>query len=78
MHRTQISLEDDQYMALRERARRNRKSMGQFIRELLDRELSAKPESVREENGLYALEGSLKDSAAVAKNHDETLYGEKG
>ena len=44
MHRTQIMLEDSQYLTLRERARLEGKSMGQLIRELVDRGLRRGPE----------------------------------
>ncbi len=78
MHRTQVMLEDSQYMALRERARQRGKSMGALIRELLGQEetLGAR-EMVRESKGLYALEGFLRDGKATAIDHDAILYGKR-
>ena len=66
MHRTQITLEDSQYVTLRERARRTGKSMGQLIREMLNQELEAKPK-VRKghASGLAKLAGVLNDRAAA-------------
>lgn len=78
MHRTQVMLEDSQYVALRERARRNGKSMGEIIRELLSREASLGAERIlKESEGLYALEGALSDGAMAAKDHDSILYGKR-
>lgn len=78
MHRTQVMLEESQYVALRERARRSGKSMGELIRELLGRELSSRvEETVREPEGLYALQGSLCDERAAATDHDDILYGNR-
>ena len=76
MHRTQITLEDSQYVALREKSRRSGKSMGQLIRELLGRELAAKPMSVKgRASGLAKLTGILKDPGFDGEDHDEILYG---
>lgn len=76
MHRTQITLEDSQYVALRERARRSGKSMGLLIRELLERELGPGGKTRKKNRGgLSALKGVLDDPDFDATNHDEILYG---
>ena len=76
MHRTQFNLEDAQYIALRERARRSGKSMGLLIRELLERELGPGGKAHKKPRvGLSALKGIFSDSGLVAWNHDEALYG---
>lgn len=78
MHRTQVMLEESQYVALRERARRSGKSMGEIIRELLSREASLGPgRTLKESEGLFALEGALNDGAMAAKDHDTILYGRR-
>ena len=76
MHRTQITLEDSQYIALRERARRAGRSMGSIIRELLDRELEGqwKPRRGRS-SGLNKLKGMLEDPGFGGEDHDGILYG---
>lgn len=76
MHRTQITLEDSQYVTLRERARRTGKSMGQLIREMLNQELEAKPKARKgHASGLAKLAGVLNDPGFGGKDHDEALYG---
>jgi len=76
MHRTQITLEDSQYVALRERARRSGKSMGLLIRELLEKEMgSGATTRKKNRSGLSALKGIIDDSKFSAESHDEVLYG---
>ena len=76
MHRTQITIEDSQYVALREKSRRSGKSMGQLIRELLERDLAGKPKPVKGHvSGLAKLTGILKDPGFGGEDHDEILYG---
>jgi predicted DNA-binding ribbon-helix-helix protein len=76
MHRTQITLEDAQYLTLREQARRTGKSMGQLIREMLQRELGLQTKSRRKRSsGLTKLQGILDDPGFGGEDHDEILYG---
>jgi len=76
MHRTQITLEDSQYVTLRERARRTGKSMGQLIREMLNQELEAKPKARKGcTSGLSKLAGVISDPGFGGQDHDEILYG---
>lgn len=76
MHRTQITLEDDQYIVLRERARRSKKSMSQIIRELLQRELETGPKRGRgKKSGLSRMTGILQDRNFGGEDHDDALYG---
>ncbi len=75
MHRTQIILDDAQYVALREKARRTGKSMGQLIRELIAQQLEAGPKPRRgKASGLAKLTGILKDLGFGGEEHDEVLY----
>ena len=76
MHRTQINLDDWQYLALRERARRSSKSMGQLIRELLDLELQVGHRTRGGRTaGLKSLNGIVKDPGFGGEKHDEVIYG---
>ncbi|MGA9750192.1 MAG: ribbon-helix-helix protein, CopG family [Acidobacteriota bacterium] len=76
MHRTQIILDDAQYVALREKARRTGKSMGQLIRELLAQQFEpgAKPRRGKA-SGLAKMTGILKDPGFGGEDHDDVLYG---
>ncbi|GAB4258730.1 hypothetical protein [Deferrisoma sp.] len=77
MHRTQVLLEDRQYLALKERARREGKSLGQLVREFVDLGLArgrtgderpCRP-SLAEVRGLFA-------DGLVPEEHDRVLYGD--
>ncbi|WP_025321526.1 hypothetical protein [Deferrisoma camini] len=74
MHRTQILLEETQYLALRERARREGKSIGQLIREFVDLGLSgAGGKGARERACLQKLAGLFGDGMDP-RDHDRVLY----
>jgi len=76
MHRTQVNLDDWQYLALREQARRSGKSMGQLIRELLDLELQVGHRARGGRTaGLKSLNGIVKDPWFGGESHDEVIYG---
>ena len=76
MHRTQINLDDWQYLALRERARRSGKSMGQLIRELIDLELQVGHRTRGGRTaGLKTLNGFVNDAGFGGERHDEVIYG---
>ena len=78
MHRTQITLDDSQYVTLRERARRTGKSMGRLIREMLDQQLEAKPRQRKgQTSGLAKLAGVLNDPGFGGEDHDEVLFGSR-
>jgi plasmid stability protein len=74
MHRTQIMLEDDQYQALREHARRAGRSMGDLIREMLTAGLSG-PASSRKTRRLAAVRGLFHQPGVRGRDHDRYLYG---
>jgi plasmid stability protein len=76
MHRTQIILDDAQYVALREKARRTGKSMGQLIRELLAQQSESEARPHRgKASGLAKMSGILKDPGFGGEDHDDVLYG---
>ena len=76
MHRTQIILDDSQYVALREKARRTGKSMGQLIRELLTQDFQgASKDHRRRALSLAKMTGILKDPGFGGEDHDDVLYG---
>ena len=77
MHRTQIMLEEDQYEVLRERARRDGKSLGQVIRELLRTGLAAcRPHDHSTGSDLRSLRGVFHAPAVRGLDHDLYLYRE--
>ncbi len=74
MHRTQVLLEETQYLALRERARREGKSIGQLIREFVDIGLAGgPPEGHRRRTALEELAGLFCDGMDPGE-HDEVVY----
>jgi len=74
MHRTQILLEETQYLALRERARREGKSIGQLIREFVDLGLSgARGKGIHDRASLQELAGLFGDGMDP-RDHDRVLY----
>lgn len=75
LHRTQISLEDWQYEALRARAAREGRSMSRLIRDILG---SALTQAKNDTGGrLGEIEGVGEDAGAYGDDHDEVLYGGK-
>ena len=76
MHRTQIMLEEEQYQALRERARRSGKSMGSVVREVLDASLRYGAQHTNVQAGeLDKLNGFFSDTETAGRQHDDILYG---
>ena len=78
MHRTQVLLEESQYQELRARARRDGKSMGQVIRELLAAGLTAtRDDAVSTASDLRSLRGMFSKPALHGRDHDRHLYGDE-
>ncbi len=78
MHRTQIILEESQYLALREWARRTGKSMGQLIREMLDHEFEEEAASAGSgPRGLEKLKGVFSEPGLSGEDHDAAIYGDQ-
>jgi len=75
MHRTQILLDEERYMQLRDRARREGKSMGQLVRELIDKGLGAGRKKGR--SPLMGLKGFIERSDVTGRGHDRALYGDE-
>ena len=76
MHRTQLLLEDEQYLELRREARQAGRSMGDLARELIASGLKVRSSSRLEvADGLEALAGAFDDEDGVAAGHDRVLYG---
>jgi plasmid stability protein len=71
MHRTQISLEEWQYEALRAQAERDGRSLAALIREILTRHLKPGARSRLEE-----IEGVAEGPADLGREHDRYLYGD--
>ena len=78
MHRTQVMLEEEQYQALRERARRSGKSMGGVVREVLDAALRYGIQNGKSHaDELGELNGFFSDTETAGRKHDDFLYGSK-
>ena len=77
MHRTQILLEEEQYEALRARASRDGKSLGQLIRELLASALGTTSGRKQGTRKLSGLKGMFHEPGVRGRDHDRYLYGGK-
>ncbi|MBK1706060.1 hypothetical protein CKO40_16230 [Halochromatium glycolicum] len=76
MHRTQISLEPDQYQRLGDEARRRGISLAALIRSLIDEHLGR--DQPPEKDPLDALIGVGEGSGeAVGRDHNHFLYGKQ-
>ena len=76
MHRTQVLLEEQQYMILRNRAQREGKSLGALIRDLITLGLQASQRTAgKEGQSISSLKGLIDDPGFHAKDHDNVLYG---
>jgi hypothetical protein len=76
MHRTQVLIEEEQYLLLRTEARRSGKSLGQVIRELIDKGLKRESQKKGgDRSSLAGLEGVFDDEGFDVRDHDRVLYG---
>ncbi len=79
MHRTQILLEKEQYLALRELANQTGKSMGELIREFVRVGLGKmSPKKKGGEDSQESLKGFIEEADLTGRDHDQVLYGEEG
>jgi two-component sensor histidine kinase len=75
MHRTQISLEDEQYQALLRESRKRRVSLSAIIRELVRKGLSSDDDPA---NPLDRLAGIAEGTGEpVGREHNRFLYGKR-
>lgn len=75
MHRTQISLEEQQYKNLQRYALRENLSISAVIRELLDKHLPPAPAAKAEGNPLLALKGMVSGKGKTrGRDHNDVLY----
>ena len=76
MHRTQIMIEDEQYVLLREQAMREGKSIGSLIRGFVAHGINS---SKRRRDGvsLRSLKGVFSELGLRGSDHDRHLYGEE-
>jgi hypothetical protein len=77
MRRTQILLRDDQYRALQRRSRSERKSMGEVVRDLIDRGSKAPKSSPAGRRALARLSGFVPEADIAGRDHDMALYGKR-
>lgn len=75
MHRTQLLLREEQYRFLSARAREEGKSISAVLREIVDRQIKAQSTEI---DPLLAIVGMAEgEDAAVGREHDRYLYGQK-
>ncbi len=78
MHRTQILLDKEQYMTLRELASRRGCSMAQLIRDFIDIGLSATmPQRKNRQKILMSMKGFIDKADVSGRDHDLVLYGDE-
>ena len=78
MHRTQISLEPEQYRKLGAEARRLGISLSALIRRLVDAHRGGAQGQEEEEDPLDAIAGIGRgDGAPVGREHNRYLYGDR-
>jgi hypothetical protein len=76
VHRTQILLDDGQYLSLREAARGAGKSMGELIRQFVRQGLRQGAPTNRRKYRLKDLQGMVCEPGFDAADHDAVLYGD--
>ena len=75
MHRTQILLDDTDYLALKEAARQSGQSMGEIIRHYVSRGLRVRrTPRKRRRYRLTDLKGIFNDPGCASVHHDKLLY----
>lgn len=78
MHRTQISLEREQYDSLMREARRRGISLAAVVRALISEQLQGRPRAGGKTPPLAAIKGLGEgDGQSVGRHHNEFLYGRK-
>jgi predicted DNA-binding ribbon-helix-helix protein len=78
MHRTQISLEADQYDLLMREARRRGVSLAAVVRTLIAEQLQGTSRAAKTKDRLAGLKGLGEgDGQPVGRRHNEFLYGRK-
>jgi predicted DNA-binding ribbon-helix-helix protein len=78
MHRTQISLEREQYDSLMREARRKGISLAAVVRSLITEQLQGRSGKGAKTSQLAAIKGLGEgDGKPVGRHHNEFLYGRK-
>lgn len=68
-------MDQKQYVALQRLAKRERKSMGEIVRGLVDRALVLNATEATPVRPLATLCGIITDTSVAGRDHDEALYG---
>lgn len=77
MHKTQLYLETNQYLLLKDWAVKQRKSIAQVVRELVDSALKRAGEGPLD--SIYDVVGKADSGFSnVSQNADDYLYGDRG
>lgn len=73
MHKTQLYLEEFQYMVLRDRAVREKKSIAQLVREMIDQAITPKKGKDPLDNAAGLFSSGYTN---IGQNFDDYLYGD--
>ncbi len=72
MTRTQISLQEEEYLFLKRQAERDNQSLAAVLRRLIRKEMKAQPDTVAH---VADLAGLIETSPFTGADHDVILYG---
>ncbi len=72
MHRTQVIIDDKHYAFLKEKAKQERKSISQVLREIIESYSRS-----RISTSFCLFSGIAEDTECYGKDHDKWLYGKK-
>lgn len=76
MHRTQLMLENWQYVALKARAEQSDRSLSEVVRRILTEHLSpTTPPDPDRDDPLLAFDSLFSDAGLSGTDHDRALYG---
>ncbi|MDQ7826675.1 MAG: hypothetical protein RDV48_27985 [Candidatus Eremiobacteraeota bacterium] len=76
-HRTQISLEDWQYMLLRELSMVRKQSISSLIRDLIAEKYLDRQVALHDDPLMGIIGMATGDGDATARSHDDVLYGDR-
>jgi predicted CopG family antitoxin len=76
MHRMNVVVEEEQYRALKERARRKRTSVSALLRDMIERNEATSGIEAPSTCSILDLVGAVEGAGDdAARRHDEILYG---
>ncbi|MFZ5994986.1 MAG: hypothetical protein ACOYU4_08380 [Thermodesulfobacteriota bacterium] len=75
MHRTQIYLDETRYQYVMNLAKRQKKSMAQIIRELVDEHIQKRAGQKREDPFFQVIGTAAGTGESIAERYEDVLYG---